>query len=104
MGRRVEKEFSAKTIKAAFVRQSGYCAGCGTRIAKMGNDGAMRHNFGERAEAHHVLAWACGWPGTCQQLRHSLPHLPLFRAPGRTLGGHLDMKSPAAERNPSMSR
>ena len=60
MGRRGEKEFSANTIKAAFVRQSGYCASCGIRISKMGNDGAMRHEFGERAEAHHVLPVLAG--------------------------------------------
>src|ERR1041385_5315970 len=29
--------------------------------------------------------------GACRQLRHSLPHLPLLRAPSRTLGRHLDL-------------
>lgn len=49
-----DKEFDRSTIEAAFGRQGGLCASCGTRIWKMGNDGALWHKFGERAEAHHV--------------------------------------------------
>ncbi len=60
MSRRREREFSAKTIKGAFVRQDGYCASCGARIWKMGADGATQHTFGERAEAHHVIPVLAG--------------------------------------------
>lgn len=60
MGRRGENEFSARTIKGASARQNGYCASCGTRIWKMGNDGAPQHRFGERAEAHHVIPVLAG--------------------------------------------
>jgi hypothetical protein len=60
MGRRGEREFSSKTTKAALARQNSYCASCGTRIWAIGNVGAERHRFGERAEAHHVLPVQAG--------------------------------------------
>jgi hypothetical protein len=60
MGSRGNKEFASSTIKDAYVRQNGYCASCGTRIWKLGNEGAMWHKFGERAEAHHVIPVRAG--------------------------------------------
>jgi 5-methylcytosine-specific restriction endonuclease McrA len=47
--------FPRATQAAALARQGNRCASCGTAIAQLGNAGRAQHEFGESADAHHIV-------------------------------------------------
>jgi hypothetical protein len=49
------RRFPAQIQKQALVRQKLWCASCDSRITAVGEAGQAEHEFGERAEGHHVI-------------------------------------------------
>jgi len=52
--RQPEHEFTSSTKKEALKRQENRCASCGKEIAEIGEAAREKHEYGERAEAHHI--------------------------------------------------
>ncbi|MGE3962658.1 MAG: HNH endonuclease [Planctomycetota bacterium] len=48
-------EFTRATREAALERQGGRCGSCRTKIQALGCAGRAVHDFGESAEAHHLV-------------------------------------------------
>ena len=48
-------KFSPATKAQALERQRNQCAACGEPISALGEDGAEGHEYGESAQAHHML-------------------------------------------------
>lgn len=47
--------FSPNTKQEALERQSHQCGSCGTNISQPGDAGQKSHEYGESAQAHHIL-------------------------------------------------
>jgi HNH endonuclease/Integrase core domain len=58
------QRFPTSIQRQALVRQKFLCASCGTRISALGDSGKQSHQFGERAEGHHVIPHKLGGPIT----------------------------------------
>lgn len=56
--------FPARIQRLALVRQKFHCASCGYLITAIGEAGRANHEFGERAEGHHVIPDKMGGPIT----------------------------------------
>ena len=56
--------FPAGIQREALTRQRFHCASCGTHITAIGEAGQENHNFGERAEGHHLIPHKMGGPIT----------------------------------------
>lgn len=52
--------------KAALLRQRHRCAGCGSWLDAIGEGARTGHQFGERAEGHHVIPHLKGGPITIE--------------------------------------
>jgi hypothetical protein len=60
------QRFPIPTQQQALARQKFLCASCGTHITAVGETGRGRHDFGERAEGHHVIPHKMGGPITLE--------------------------------------
>ena len=85
-----EAKFSPNTMKAALKRQGKQCGSCGTKI-ELGHEARNKHEYGERAEAHHVkhvqhggnndlsncvvLCWSCHFTAHAGNFGDSDPNL-----------------------------
>src|SRR5688500_13847572 len=56
--------FPAPIQRLALGRQEFHCASCGYLITAIGEAGRANHEFGERAEGHHVIPNKMGGPIT----------------------------------------
>jgi 5-methylcytosine-specific restriction endonuclease McrA len=60
------KSFPEPIQRAALARQKHRCASCGSKIYDIGQRGRSRHQFGEGAQGHHVIAHTAGGPITVE--------------------------------------
>ena len=56
--------FPAHIQRLALARQKFRCASCGSHVTAIGEAGRANHEFGERAEGHHVIPHKMGGPIT----------------------------------------
>src|SRR5690242_3874354 len=60
------QRFPTSIQQLALARQKFLCASCGTHISGVGESGMQSHQFGERAEGHHVVPHKLGGPITLE--------------------------------------
>jgi 5-methylcytosine-specific restriction endonuclease McrA len=54
--------FPPNVQRKALARQKGVCASCKEAIKDIGEAGQREHQFGERAEGHHLIPHKMGGP------------------------------------------
>ncbi len=62
----LHQNFPPHVQRLALARQKNLCASCGHVIHAIGEAGSEAHEYGERAEGHHVIPHKMGGPITVE--------------------------------------